>query len=299
MRPRMATSRSRSDWVLRATWYDYQLAPEAPIYPLVSTHPRPTPLRIDLHEGIEAGVVLAGRQERHYPEWTVDLTVGDVWLQPMWEPHGWRAAAPDTESLILIFLPDFLAEEKLGDVPWLSLFAAPVQLRPWVRDRNLRSATLSIGREIAEEIARKERGWLTAIRLGLLRLLFAMSRHWSPPAESLDVSRVSTGNLSRIMAAIALIQERRPGTASVQEAAAACGLSRSRFATLFRQTMGTSFGQFSLRARLGYAAHRLLTTDLTVETIAQRAGFVDASHFHRTFVRHYGRTPSQYRTRAV
>jgi AraC-like DNA-binding protein len=62
--------------------------------------------------------------------------------------------------------------------------------------------------------------------------------------------------------------------------------------------MGTSFGQFSLRARLGYAAHRLLASDLTVEAIAQRAGFVDASHFHRTFVRHYGCTPRTYRERA-
>ena len=139
---------------------------------------------------------------------------------------------------------------------------------------------------------------MTALRLGLLHLLFALSRHWSPPAQSRDMSRIKTGNLSRIMPAIALTQERRPGTAAVEEAARACGLSRSRFTTLFRQTMGTSFGQFSLRARLGYAAYRLLTTDLTIEAIAHRAGFVDASHFHRTFVKHYGRTPSQYRVRA-
>lgn len=281
--------------MLRATWHDYQLTPELPIQPLVSAHPRPTPLQIDLHEGIEVGVVLSGEQERHYPDWTINLTAGDVWLQPMWEPHGWRAAAPDTNSLILIFLPEFLADEKIGELPWLSLFAAPAQLRPWVRDSKLRAKALLIGEEIAEEITRREHGWLAAVRLGMLRLLFALSRQWSPPTEPPDLSRVKTSNLSRVMPAIALIQERRPGSVSVQEAAAACGLSRSRFNSIFRQTMGTSFGQFSLRARLGFAAHRLLTTDLTVEAIAQRAGFVDASHFHRTFVRHYGRTPAQYR----
>ena len=242
------------------------------------------------------GVVLSGEQERHYPDWAVNLTAGDVWLQPMWEPHGWRAAAPDTNSLILIFLPEFLADEKIGELPWLSLFAAPAQLRPWVRDSKLRAKALLIGEEIAEEITRREHGWLAAVRLGMLRLLFALSRQWSPPTEPPDLSRVKTGNLSRVMPAIVLIQERRPGSVRVQEAAAACGLSRSRFTSIFRQTMGTSFGQFSLRARLGFAAHRLLTTDLTVEAIAQRAGFVDASHFHRTFVRHYGRTPAQYRT---
>ncbi len=290
--------RTGADWVLRATWHEYPLGPENPVYPTVRTHPRRSTLRIDLHEGIEVGVILRGKQERHYPGWTIDLTPGDVWLQPMWEPHGWRAALPDTENVVLVFLPEFLGEEKLGDFSWLSLFAAPPQYRPWVTDGKLRAEALGIGREMAHEIAKEERGWLTALRLGLLRLLFAMSRNWSPPSESFDTSRASATNLSRIMPAIALIQERRPGTATVEEAAAACGLSRSRFGALFRQTMGSSFGQFSLRARLGYAAHRLLTTDLPVEAIAQKVGFVDASHFHRTFVKHYGCTPRTYRDRA-
>jgi AraC-like DNA-binding protein len=251
-----------------------------------------------LHEGIEVGVILRGRQERHYPGWTVDLTPGDVWLQPMWEPHGWRAAAPDTENVVLIFLPEFLGEERLGETSWLSLFAPPPRLRPWIRDQQMRREALSIGRDMAEEISREESGWLTALRLGTLQLLLRMCRMWRPPTETIDTSRASTTGLSRIMPAIALVQQRRPGSVSVAEAAAACGLSRSRFGTIFRETMGASFGQFSLRARVGYAAHCLLTSDLPVAAIAQRAGFVDASHFHRYFVKFYGRTPREYRSRS-
>jgi AraC-like DNA-binding protein len=213
----------------------------------------------------------------------------------MWEPHAWRTLVPDTENVVLVFLSDFLGEEKLGEISWLSPFAAPPRLRPWIRDQAMHRQALSIGREIAEEISREEPGWLTAVRLGTLQLLFRVCRKWSPPTEAVDTSRASTTSLSRIMPAIALIQERRPGSVTVREAAAACGLSRSRFGTIFRQTMGASFGQFSLRARLGYAAHCLLTSDLPVEAIAQRAGFVDASHFHRYFVKSYGRTPREYR----
>lgn len=243
-------------------------------------------------------MVLQGKQERHYPGWTLDLTQGDVWLQPMWEPHAWRAAVPDTENVVLVFLPEFLGEERLGEFSWLSPFAAPPQYRPWIRDTALRAEALALGRELTREISGQERGWLTALRLGVIRLLFLVSRNWSPPAESIDTSRVSATDLSRVMPAIALIQERRPGSVRVEEAAEACGLSRSRFGTVFRQTMGTSFGHFSLRARLGYAAHRLLTSNLPIEAIAQKAGFVDASHFHRTFVKHYGCTPRTYRARA-
>jgi transcriptional regulator GlxA family with amidase domain len=42
----------------------------------------------------------------------------------------------------------------------------------------------------------------------------------------------------------------------------------------------------------------LLTSNLPIEAIARKAGFVDASHFHRTFVKHYGCTPRTYRARA-
>ncbi|MBN1460569.1 MAG: helix-turn-helix domain-containing protein [Armatimonadetes bacterium] len=286
-----------AEWLWRATWHDYPLTPESPIYPTVSTHPRPTELRIDLHEGIEVGVVLRGRQERHYPGWTVDLTPGDVWLQPMWEPHGWRAMTADTETVVLVFLPNFLGEEKLNGASWLSPFAAPPRQRPWIGDQQMRRHALSVGRDMAEEISRKEAGWLTALRLGTLQLLFRLCRTWRPPTESVDTSRATTTGLSRIMPAIARVQQRRPGSVSVAEAAAICGLSRSRFSTIFKETMGASFGQFSLRARVGYAAHCLLTSDLPIEAIAQRAGFVDASHFHRYFVKFYGRTPRVYRAR--
>jgi len=284
-----------AEWLWRATWHEYPLTPESPIYPSVRTHPRPTELRIDLHEGIEVGLILRGRQERHYPDWMVDLAPGDVWLQPMWEPHGWRVVAPDTETVVLVFLPEFLGEEKLGGTSWLSPFAAPPRQRPWIGDQRMRKLALAIGRDMAEEISREESGWLTALRLGTLQLLFRMCRTWQPPTEIVDTSRATMTGLSRIMPAIALVQQRRPGSVSVAEAAAACQLSRSRFGTIFRETMGASFGQFSLRARVGYAAHCLLTTNLSVESIAHRAGFVDASHFHRYFVKFYGRTPREYR----
>ena len=298
MKGRSGQARVGGDWVLRAAWYDHQLSARSPIYPTVRMHERPTSLQIDLHEGIEVGILLRGRQERHYPDYLTELTAGDVWLQPMWEPHGWRVAAPQTENVVLIFLPEFLGEEMLGEISWLSLFAFPPRQRPWVKDARLRGAMLSIGSELAQEIREQRRWWLTAVRLGLLRVLFLLRREWQPPARTAGATEVRTSNLSRLMPAVALIQERRPGTVTLEEAAGVCGLSRSRFGSLFSQTMGTSYGQFSLRARLAFAAHRLLTTDLPAEAIGHETGFVDGSHFHRSFVKHYGCTPREYRVRS-
>ncbi len=81
----------------------------------------------------------------------------------------------------------------------------------------------------------------------------------------------------------------------MDRAAAACNLSTSRFSVLFRRAMGVSYGQFSLRARLAQAAQRLAQGDATVEDVAGQLGFVDGSHLHRVFVKHFGATPAEYR----
>jgi len=296
-RPRK-TPTHKVDWILRATRPDYELSSDSPIFAMVSRHAQPTSLRIDIHAGIEVGIMLRGRQHRQYPGWTTDLRAGDVWLQPMWEPHAWRAAVPNTHSVVLVFLPNFLGEERVADQSWLSLFAAPPERRPRVTDKQTQASALAIARELVREIEGRDRGWLTALRIGILRILFLVGRHWSAPSDSHDISRVNASNLPRLMPAISLIQESSTATCRLEDAAAACGMSRSRFVMLFRETMGTTFARFALRARLGFAAHRLITTSLPIEAIATQAGFVDASHFHRMFVKHYRRTPRQYRRTA-
>ncbi len=61
--------------------------------------------------------------------------------------------------------------------------------------------------------------------------------------------------------------------------------------------MGVGFAQFGLRARAAIASHLLLTTGLTAQHVAERSGFVDASHLHRAFVNYYHCTPTEYRQR--
>ena len=59
--------------------------------------------------------------------------------------------------------------------------------------------------------------------------------------------------------------------------------------------MGLSFGRFGLRARLGLAAHCLASTHLSLERIAERAGFANPGHLRETFRKHFGANPASYR----
>jgi AraC-like DNA-binding protein len=283
------------DWLIRAQHSSPVPTADEPIVGQVAVRPGPSPLVLDVHDGIEVGVMLVGTAERHFQDFMVPGQPGDVWLCAMWEPHGRRVVSPHTENVVLQFIPEFLGEESIGDKFWLSLFSVHPKDRPWVSTPEVRQEALTIGHEMRREIQNRTRSWEYAVRLLLLRLLFVLSRDWDPPASSASAGR-SVG-LTRIMPALSLLRDPRRARVTLADAAAACGLSQSRFAVLFRNMMGVPFAKFALRARLAFAAHRLLTTDLPVERIAAEAHFADASHLHRHFVRHYGQTPASYRAR--
>lgn len=282
--------------VRHARLYDFQLTASTPLYADSNVFPHETPLEIEVHAGAEVGIMLAGAEEHQLDDWTRRLVPGDVWLTATWEPHGWRIAAPKTEDVLVIFLPQFLGEEQLGNLSWLDLFAVPPNQRPRVTTPEMRERVMALGHEIRREIGQRRPGWETAVRLNLLNLLLTLSRDWKPPARPHVRARMRAGNLPRIMPALGLVQSRRAKRVTVADAAKACGLSRAQFSLIFRTTMGMSFGRFCLRSRLGSVAELLLTSDLPADAIAEQTGFTDGSHLHHSFVKQYGCTPGQYRS---
>ncbi len=276
---------------------EYNLTPVRPFHGGVVEHAYPAPLGTDMHQAFEVGVLLSGAEERHFEDTVIPVKPGEMWLCGAWEPHGWRATTRGTRELVLQFLPDFIGEEVFDGVSWLSLFSAPPESRPLVTKEAMRDEALGIAHELRREMRQRRRGWLAAVRLGILRLLLMLSRDWDPESQPGRAATVRTGNLGKIMPAVRLVHSHPTRRLSLTEAAAACGLSVSQFGYLFRHLMGLSFGKFCMRVRLAYVAQLLLTTDLSVESIADAAGFSDASHLHHSFVQVYGSTPARYRTR--
>jgi AraC-like DNA-binding protein len=276
---------------------DYHLTPVRPFHGGVIEHTYPAPLGTDMHQAFEVGVLLSGQEERHFEDTIVSVKPGDMWLCGAWEPHGWRASAAGTRELVLQFLPDFLGEEVFDGISWLSLFSAPPEQRPRLDGEAGRKEALAIAKDLRREMRERRRGWLAAVRLGILRLLLMLTREWDPEDLPGRGYTVRTGNLGKIMPAVRLVHSHPTRRLSLNEAAATCGLSVSQFGYLFRHLMGLSFGKFCMRVRLAYVAQLLLTTNLAVDPIAEAAGFSDASHLHHAFAQVYGSTPARYRTR--
>jgi AraC-like DNA-binding protein len=293
----------RSDAATAATrkWSLFDLEVPAPgriQYPLhagVWDPAPPGPLTMDVHQGMEIGIVLRGQMDRHFEDLVFVASAGDLHLCSAWEPHGWRVRKPDTSQVVLIFLAEVVDERAFREIPWLTFFTLPPSRRPRTSSPQMRREVLSIGKRIYREARHQPRGWMIGVRLCLFELLLTIHRYWTPSQPAGPAAPVQAGNFARVMPAVTTVYGNPARRVSSDEGAAACGLHRSRFNSVFRQTMGVSFQDFCRRARLASVAHLLLTSGLSTDAIAAETGFADGSHLHRTFVQYYGMTPGRYR----
>jgi AraC-like DNA-binding protein len=82
---------------------------------------------------------------------------------------------------------------------------------------------------------------------------------------------------------------------SLNEAAAATGLSRRQFTEMFRKVTGESWKQYVHQLRLDHSRKLLLQTDKAVTASAFESGFEDLSYFHHAFKKAFGCAPKAIR----
>lgn len=82
---------------------------------------------------------------------------------------------------------------------------------------------------------------------------------------------------------------------TVDDLAAAAGLSRSHFSREFRRAFGESPHVYLLTRRLERAAHMLRVTDHSVADICCEVGLTSIGSFTTSFTRMYGMSPRAYR----
>lgn len=98
-----------------------------------------------------------------------------------------------------------------------------------------------------------------------------------------------------IKEALTFIEDNYHRDVSVEEIAAFCGLNRSYFGKVFRETMGESPQTFLLHYRMAKAAQLLKETRLSVGEIAQQVSYDNQLHFSRAFKNVHGVSPREYR----
>ncbi len=128
-----------------------------------------------------------------------------------------------------------------------------------------------------------------------LHALFVHALRLAPPNVPESHGLLSALAVPGLGSALGAMHARPDHDWSVQELAKAAGLSRSRFALLFMESLGCPPFAYLRDLRMGLACQLLKETDRGVKEIAQRVGYATETSFSKALVRWCGSTPREYR----
>ena len=165
----------------------------------------------------------------------------------------------------------------------------------YVQDgRLLTSAGTAAGIDACLHLVRQEHGSATATRLARRMVV--------PPHRDGGQSQYVEAPIPRAPEAPTLepvlewLMGHLDRTVTVDELAARAGMAPRTFARRFRAETGTTPHDWLTNQRVLLARRLLEETRLSVETVADQAGFGDAAALRHHFTRRVGTTPHAYRT---
>lgn len=150
-------------------------------------------------------------------------------------------------------------------------------------------------RQLEEEWSKEQHGELSydLMRNALESLL--LNYHVNA-SESMKASRIEQGSDKQIIQdALKVIHGSYQTTLKITDLASHYFLSESIFRKKFTETVGVSPKQYIISLRLNEAKKLLQHTQKPIEWISSEVGFTSSSRFHELFVKHFGKTPLEWR----
>ncbi|WP_161488120.1 AraC family transcriptional regulator [Sedimentisphaera cyanobacteriorum] len=109
------------------------------------------------------------------------------------------------------------------------------------------------------------------------------------------LTAIDSSSISPMDKAKAYIEENYTAHIPVEKLTSIVHLSKGYFFRAFKEKFGVSPINYQQNIRINASKTLLKTTSLRCNEIANRVGFSDVYFFHRTFKKHTGKTPSNYR----
>lgn len=211
-----------------------------------------------------------------------------------------------TRCVVLYFDLDFLRPDINRSYPLAELVRLAPELTPFAWQNHVdfdlddaqsaraeRSISAMIEQHDAERICAAE---IVRAELSLMLAVLCQDHEadFAELSARLPVMGRDSANMRRIADFIGENYTRGP---SLDEAADAARLSKSRLCALIRQYTGTSFNALIREMRIEDARERLVLTADTIGQIAYSVGYNDEKYFLRAFKSSVGMTPSAYRAK--
>ena len=108
--------------------------------------------------------------------------------------------------------------------------------------------------------------------------------------------QISDRRLHRVLE---YIDDRLDADLTIGTLASEAGVSSFHFARLFRKKLGVTPHSYVTRARMRQAAAILVSSDLSIDAVANLCGYSSAGHFAAAFRKQFGDRPAEFRRRKL
>lgn len=129
----------------------------------------------------------------------------------------------------------------------------------------------------------------------LIGHLYLFFDYLTQSSKSIKLVQSSKMSDYYIKEAINFIEQNFQNNISIEEIAAVCGINRSYFGKIFRNSIGRSPQEFLMNYRMVKATELLKLTSLSIAEIGSAVGYENQLHFSRAFKTIYGVSPREWR----
>ncbi|WP_036300660.1 GlxA family transcriptional regulator [Methylomarinum vadi] len=166
----------------------------------------------------------------------------------------------------------------------------------FIRDGNIYSSGgITSGIDLA--LSMLEEDWGREVALYIARYLVVFLKRPGGQSQFSTYLTCESSNRPDIRELQAWIIDNPAENHHVDLLAERMAMSPRNFSRTFLLETGMTPGKFVERVRIDAARHYLEQNNLSIETVADKAGFMDAEKMRRTFIRHLGVNPKHYRER--
>ncbi|MEA5004374.1 MAG: AraC family transcriptional regulator [Christensenella sp.] len=254
--------------------------------------------KIHWHNYLQIVLCTGGSGKFIFTNREYDVEAGDVFIVSDFENHvAISGPQEQTEYIFVIFLPALIAAPGSRQFDFEYLY--PFYYNTKTFDNKI-DHSLPVAQAISKEVLtlrdiwnKKETAYRHELDAGVRKTLALLMRHYQSVYEEYYTPD-SLGH-ARVADAIAYINLHFDTAITVQEVADKLHMSESAFRSLFKEAMRMPFKEYVTFLRLTKAKKLLLTTNDSINTVANLSGYTNMNQFYKVFHKYVFMSPAEYR----
>lgn len=251
------------------------------------------------HYCLEINLALSSGGTYYIGDSSYPINKNDIFIINNYEYHYAANFTDEMELMVIIFDPELVWRNEEMDYLYIKAFYEQKDgFKHRLAGEAVSSDISALILEMEREWNEKAAGFQLVIKSLLLKLLAMLYRVFEESGQYSEKILRFQNEYIRIIDAINYIDRNFKEPVTLKKLAETVHMNQNYFSGFFHSVMNCSVSTYITRRRLKHACLLLATTEDSIIEIASASGYENVPYFNRTFKRHLGMTPGEYRNNA-